>query len=75
MPPSPTPNSHFASPEPSNKCDITSSFETQPKMCDCENQLGHWNWIGVPHKDLPELCKRSMGIDIDNALTSQREGE
>jgi hypothetical protein len=70
---SPTPNSHSASPEPLNNFDDISSFETQ---CDCQNQLAHYDWNGVPLEDLPELCKRSMGIiNIDNAPTSHREGE
>lgn len=44
-------------------------------MCDCQNQLGHWDWNGVPHEDLPELCKRSMDIYIDDAPASHRKGE
>ena len=70
-------NSHLASPEPSDNCDVTSSFDTQPQWCDCENQLAHWNWNGVPHENLPELCKRTMGIDICiyNAPTSDNKGE
>lgn len=72
---SPTPNSHFTSPKPSINSDTTYSSETEPEMCDCQNQLGHWDWSGVPRKNLPELCKRSMGINIDNAPTSQIKGE
>ena len=71
---SPTPNSHFIIPEPSNNCDITSSFETtQPEMCCCENQLGHWDWSGVPHEDLPELCKQYM--DITSVIESDPDQE
>ena len=73
MPSSPIGHFKFTTPEPLNFDDI-SSYETQPKMCNCQNQLGHWDWNGVPHKDLPELCKRSMGINIDNAPTSHRKG-
>jgi hypothetical protein len=72
---SPTPNSHFTSPKPSIDVDATYSTETEPEMCDCQNQLGHWDWSGVPHENLPELCKRSMGINIDNAPKSQSKGE
>jgi hypothetical protein len=66
-----SPISHFPIPEPLNDFIDISSFESQPEMCDCQNQLGHWDWNGVPHEDLPELCKRSMG----NAPTSHRKGE
>ena len=43
-------------------------------MCSCQNQLGHWDWNGVPHKDLLELCKKTMAMGED-ALTSQKDGE
>ena len=68
-------NSHLASPEPSDNCDVTSSFDTQPRCCDCQNQLAHWNWAGVLHEDLPKVCKQTMGIDIKNAPTSDRTGK
>ena len=68
-------NSHLATPEPSDNCDITSSFDSQPQCCDCQNQPVHWDWNMVPHENLPELCKQSMGITIDNAPTSDRKGE
>jgi hypothetical protein len=70
-----SPIGHFPNPEPLNDFNDISSFKTQPEMCDCQNQLGHWDWNGVPHEKLPELCKRSMGINIDNAPTSHRKGE
>ena len=72
MPSSP-PNSHLTSLEPSNDCNVTSlnSFEiasldpldnynatySEPEMCYCENQLAHYDWAGVIHEDLPELCR------------------
>ena len=43
---------NVASPEPTNDSNDTSS----PKMYSCENQLAHWDWNRVPHKNLPELC-------------------
>ena len=70
-----SPIGHFSSPEPLNNFNNISSSEMQCKMCDCQNQLGHWDWNGVPHEDLPELCKRSMDIYIDDAPASHRKGE
>lgn len=70
----PTPNSHFTSPEPSSNFNIIYSF-TQPKMCNCQNQLGHWDCHRIPYKDLPEFCKQYMGINIDNAPTSQKKND
>ena len=66
-----SPIGHFSNPEPLNDFNDISS----PEMCDCQNQLGHWDWNGVPHQKLPDSCKRSMGINIDNAPTSDRKGE
>ena len=25
-------------------------------VCQCENQLAHWDWAGRPHPNLPECC-------------------
>jgi hypothetical protein len=75
---SPEPSNNFsstysfaiASPEPLDEHDIDVDItSSEPEMCDCQNQLGHWDWNGVPHEDLPELCKRTMGI------TNQRKSE
>jgi hypothetical protein len=65
---------HFPNSDPINVSDI-SSFESQPEMCDCQNQLGHWDWDGVPRENLPKICQRSMGINIENELTSHGKGE
>jgi hypothetical protein len=70
-----SPIGHFPNPEPLNDSSDISSFETQPEMCDHHNQLGHWDWNGVQHENLPELCKRSIGINNDNEPTSHRKGE
>jgi hypothetical protein len=37
----------------------------EPEMCDCQNQLGHFDWSGNPHENLPELCRRTLGIGAD----------
>lgn len=37
----------------------------EPLFCDCQNQLAHWDWNSVPHKDLRDACKRSMGIPLE----------
>jgi len=47
----------------------------EPIMCNCQNQLGHWDWNGVPHEDLPELCKWSVGAYLENGLTSPKNGK
>jgi len=53
---------------------IQNDSSPEPTMCSCQNQLGHWDWNGVPHKDLLELCKKTMAMGED-ALTSQKDGE
>jgi hypothetical protein len=45
----------------------TSSTET---MCDCQNQLGHFDWNGVVREDLPALCRRTMGIKAGDTTIS-----
>ena len=31
-----------------------------PRVCQCENQLAHWDWAGRPHPDLPECCRPAV---------------
>jgi hypothetical protein len=31
-----------------------------PRVCRCENQLGHWDWAGRPLPDLPEWCRLAI---------------
>jgi hypothetical protein len=38
----------------------------EPSMCDCQSQLKHYDMNGNPHKDLQDVCKRSMGIPVEN---------
>jgi len=50
----------------------------EPAMCDCQNQLAHYDWNGVPQTDLQDLCKRTMGIPligIGNVAESHENGE
>lgn len=47
----------------------------EPSMCDCGNQLAHWDWNGVPHDDLPTKCKNSIGILLWSKKTSHHEEE
>ena len=35
---------------------------TESSMCNCQNQLAHFNWNGIPREDLSELCKQTLGI-------------
>lgn len=51
-------------------------LELESTICGCQNQLAHWDWNGIPHKDLPKLCKQSLGIDFENRLVeSQKIGK
>ena len=34
---------------------------SSPRVCQCENQLAHWDWAGRPHPDLPECCRPAVG--------------
>lgn len=40
-----------------------SGISQEPTICDCQNQLAHYDWNGVPLKNLPELCRRTMGLE------------
>lgn len=54
---------------PMNTCDDSNdiySSSPEPTHCDCQNQLGHWDWNGTIREDLPELCKKTMGITPEN---------
>lgn len=47
----------------------------EPTMCDCQNQLGHFDWNGVPRENLPDLCMRTMGITAENRPISLKMGK
>jgi hypothetical protein len=34
---------------------------SSPRVCQCENQLAHFDWAGRPHPDLPECCRPAVG--------------
>ncbi|KAF8804332.1 hypothetical protein BYT27DRAFT_7213967 [Phlegmacium glaucopus] len=35
-------------------------------------QLAHYSWDGIPHEDLPDLCKQTMGTVIGNMPISEK---
>lgn len=45
----------------SNPWNNSKDSSPEPTTCDCQSQLKHYDWNGVPRKDLPDLCKRTMG--------------
>jgi hypothetical protein len=47
----------------------------EPTICDCHNQLGHFDWNGIPHENLPNLCKQTMGIRVENTPISPKNGK
>jgi len=57
----------------SKDIDVDSSPEST--MCDCQSQLKHHDWDGVPREDLPDLCKRTMGIPVENIPISKEDCE
>src|SRR5271156_3262414 len=36
---------------------------SSPGICQCENQLAHWDWAGREHENLPEQCRRRPAIE------------
>ncbi|KAF8804380.1 hypothetical protein BYT27DRAFT_7213934 [Phlegmacium glaucopus] len=48
------------------------SSSSIPRICNCQNQLAHYGWDGIPHEDLPDLCKRTMGTVIGNTPISEK---
>jgi hypothetical protein len=46
----------------SSPCD--DSEDIYGGFCGCQNQLAHVDWNGNPREDLPDSCKRTMGILI-----------
>ena len=42
------------------------SSSPEPKICDCQNQLGHYDWDGIPHENLLDLCKQTMAIGTED---------
>jgi hypothetical protein len=47
----------------------------EPTHCDCQNQLGHYDWNGNTRENLPELCKKTMGIWVPNTPISAENGK
>jgi hypothetical protein len=33
---------------------------SSPRVCQCENQLAHWDWNGQPRPNLPECCRPAI---------------
>ena len=52
--------------------DHDSNSQPVPTVCDCQNQLGHYDWNGDLHKDLPDLCKKTIGLSAEE---SQKNGK
>jgi hypothetical protein len=60
---------------PSNDFEDMYAPSSEPTTCDCENQLGHFDWNGLPLENLPDLCKQTMGIRAGNMPISPRNGK
>ena len=41
---------------------------SSPGICQCENQLAHWDWAGRPHEDLPLQCRHRAAIEEDGKI-------
>jgi hypothetical protein len=67
---SPTKSNH----DPSRWNDSNDS-SPEPSMCDCQSQLKHYDTNGDPREDLPDWCKRSMGIPVENVPISKGNRE
>jgi hypothetical protein len=50
----------YGSWQPSDNCEEIYGSSPGPKTCDCQNQLGHFDWNGIPLEDLPDLCKQTI---------------
>jgi hypothetical protein len=44
------------------------SVDEQRGICQCENQLAHWDWAGRELSNLPEPCRRRLAIEEDGKL-------
>ena len=42
---------------------------SSPRVCQCENQLAHWDWAGRLHPDLPECCWPAVAIGYAKMLS------
>ena len=64
----------MSSPMKLDNSTYTSGFEDmygdEPAICDCHNQLGHYDWSGNQLENLPELCRRTLGIGVRAEHTS-----
>ena len=67
-------NSRDTSPSNDSR-DDSSVSQPEPMICSCQNQLAHWDWEGVLHKNLPELCRQFIEEDKDDAETSAAESD
>jgi hypothetical protein len=54
-----------------NSCQSDDMYasENESTMCDCQNQLGHYDFNGNRREDLPRLCRRTMGIKDGNTVS------
>jgi hypothetical protein len=37
--------------------DVDEASPPSSPICQCENQLAHWDWAGNPHPNLPKCCQ------------------
>ena len=51
-------DSHYKGSEGSPVSEGSPASDGSPlsSVCQCENQLAHWDWAGRPHPNLPERC-------------------
>lgn len=77
----PTPNPppiYFMSSSPMkvyNSSDLDDSDYTEPSMCDCQNQLAHYDFNGIVREDLTDLCRRTLGPNPRNLQESSNNGK
>ena len=62
---------YYSTPQDDSTDTYSSSSEFQ--ICDCQSQLGHFDWNGNPHENLPDLCKQTMGIRAENIKNGKQK--
>lgn len=70
----------MSSPMKLDNSTYSSDFEdiynsSEPSICDCQNQLGHFDWGGNLRDDLRDSCKRALGIRTEYTPISLINGE
>ena len=48
---------------------------SSPMVCQCENQLAHWDWAGRPHPNLPECCRSTIADAMMATLIPVNDGK